>query len=174
MKRISLLISLFGIIKTKTLEFVSVTNHECMARPKIIDVNENEIVFYRLSIKVNKCSGNCNNINDAEAKLCVPDIIKDMNIKVLNMLAIIDETRKITWHKTCKPICRFTKAECNDKQECDENKCRYECKEDLIDKLKCDKGYMWNPSTCTWECNKYCEVGQYLDYENCVCKKKIN
>ena len=32
---------------------------------------------------------------------------------------------------------------------------------------------MWNPSTCTYECNKYCEVGQYLDYENCVCRKKL-
>ena len=64
MKIISLLLtSSFGIIKTKALECVSVTNQECMARPKIIDVNKNEIVFYPLSIKVNKCSGNFNNIN---------------------------------------------------------------------------------------------------------------
>ena len=72
--------------------------------PKIIDVNKKEIVFYPLSIKVNKCSGNCNNINDFMAKLCVPDTIKDMNIKVFNMLARINETRKITWHETCKFI----------------------------------------------------------------------
>ena len=110
MRIISLLISLFGIIKTKAFECVSVTNQECMVRPKIIDVNINEIVLYPLSIKVNKCSGNCNNINDPMTKLCVSDIIKDMNIKVLNMLARINETRKITWHKTCKCICRFTKA----------------------------------------------------------------
>ena len=32
---------------------------------------------------------------------------------------------------------------------------------------------MWNPSTCTCDCNKYCEVGQYLDYDNCVCRKKL-
>ena len=54
MKIISLLISLSSLIKTKALEFVSVTNQECMARPKIIDVNRNEIVFYPLSIKVDK------------------------------------------------------------------------------------------------------------------------
>ena len=171
---ISLLISLFGIIKTKALECVSVTNQECMARPKIIDVNKNEIVFCPLSIKVNKCRGNCNNINDPMAKLWVPDIIKDMNIKVSNMLARINETRKITWHETCKCICRFTKAVCNDKQECSvNNKCKCECKEDLIDKLKCNEGYMWNPSTCTCECDKYCGTGQYLDYDNCVCRKKL-
>ena len=173
MKITSLLISLFGIIKTKALECVSVTNQECMVRPKIIDVNKNEIVFYPLSIKVNKCTDNCNNINDPMAKLCVPDIIKDMNIKVLNMLARINEARKITWHKICKCICRFTKAVCNGKQEWDENKCKFECKEDLINKLICDKGCMWNPSTCTCECDKYCGTGQYLDYDNCVCRKKL-
>ena len=96
MRVISLLISLFSIIKTKALECVSVFNQKCMASPKIIDVNKDELVFYPLSIKINKCSDNCNNINDPMAKLCVPDIVKDMNIKVFNMLARINETRKIT------------------------------------------------------------------------------
>ena len=32
---------------------------------------------------------------------------------------------------------------------------------------------MSNPSTCSCECDKYCETGQYLDYKNCVCRKKI-
>ena len=144
-----------------------------MARPKIIDVNKNELVFYPLSIKINKCSGNCKNINDPMAKLCVPDIVKDTNIKVFNMLARINETRKITRHESCKCICRFTKAVCNNKQEWNENKCKCACKEDLMDKLVCDKGYIWNPSTCTCDCNKYCEVGQYSDYDHCVVRKKL-
>ena len=173
MRVINLLLSLFSIIKTKALECVSVANQKCMARPKITDANKNELVSYPLSIKINKCSGNCNNINDPMAKLCVPDIAKDTNINVFNMLARINETRKITWHKSCKCICRFTKAVCNNKQEWNENKCKCACKEDLIDKLVCDKGYIWNPSTCTCDCNKYCEVGQYLDYDNCICTKKL-
>ena len=37
---INLLISLFGIIKRKALECVSVDNQKCMPRPKILDVNE--------------------------------------------------------------------------------------------------------------------------------------
>ena len=32
---------------------------------------------------------------------------------------------------------------------------------------------MWNPSTCACECDKYCEVGQYLDYRECACRKKL-
>ena len=173
MMLISLTVTLFNLFKTKALECVSVINQKCMARPKIIQTNANESVFYPLSIKVNKCVGDCNTINDPMAKFCVPDVVKDMNIKVFNMLSRINETRKIVWHETCKCICRLTSAICNDKQEWNENKCSCECKEDLVSKLVCDKGYMWNPSTCTCECDKYCEVGQYLDYQNCVCRKTL-
>ena len=168
-----MLANLFDTVKVKALECVSVVNEKCMARPKIIQTNANEPVFYQLSIKVNKCSGDCNTINDPMAKLCVPDIVKDINIKVFNMLSRINDTRKIVWHETCKCICRLTSAICNDKQEWNENKCSCECKEDLVSKLVYDKGYMWNPSTCACECDKYCEVGQYLDYNNCVLRKKL-
>ena len=56
-----------------------------LARPKIIDVNSNEPVFYPYSIKVNKCSESCSNINNPYAKLCIPDIIKTINVKVFNL-----------------------------------------------------------------------------------------
>ena len=173
MTLVSLTVCLFNSFKTKALECVSVINQKCMSRPKIIQTNANEPVFYPLSIKVNKCSGDCNNINDPMAKLCVPNTVKDMNIKVFNLLARINETRKIVWHETCKCVCRLTSAICNDKQEWNENKCRCECKEDLVSKFACDKGYMWNPSTCSCESDRYCETGQYLEYKNCVCRKKI-
>ena len=32
---------------------------------------------------------------------------------------------------------------------------------------------MWNPSTCTCECDMWCKPGQYLDHKNCVCKNKL-
>ena len=129
---INLAISLFSILKVKTLECISVINEKCMSIPKIIDLNKDEPVFYPLSIKVNKCSGDCNNINDPMTKLCVPNIVKDMNIKVFNLLARVNETRKIVWHETCKCVCRLTSAICNDRQEWNKNKCRCECKEDLV------------------------------------------
>ena len=31
----------------------------------------------------------------------------------------------------------------------------------------------WNPSNWDWECDKLCDVGEYLDYENCKCRKKL-
>ena len=70
-----------------SLECISMSNQECKTRPKIIDVNNNELVFYPYSIKVNKCSRSCSNINDPNAKLCVPDIIKNINVKVFNLMS---------------------------------------------------------------------------------------
>ena len=55
-------------------------NQECKTRPEIINVNGNELVFYPFSIKTSKCSGSCNNINESYAKICVPDVIKDLNV----------------------------------------------------------------------------------------------
>ena len=75
---IGLTISLFSIIKTRTLECVSVINRKCMTRPKILDVNEGvgEALFYPYNVLVNKCRGSCDTINNPMAKLCVPGIIK--------------------------------------------------------------------------------------------------
>ena len=50
------------------------------------------------------------------------------------------------------------------------NKCICEYKE-LIDKGICDKGFIWNPCNCECECDKNCDIGEYLDYENCKCRK---
>ena len=43
----------------------------------------------------------------------------------------------------------------------------------MIDKGVCDEGFIWNPSNCECECNKSCDIGEYLDYENCQCIKKL-
>ena len=70
------------------LKCVSMNNQECKITSKIIDINSNEPLFYPYSIEVNKCSGNCNNINDPYAKLSVPDV-KNMIVKVFNLISII-------------------------------------------------------------------------------------
>ena len=62
------------------------TNQECKVRPEIVDDNCDEPVFYPLSIKTSKHSGSCNNINDPYAKMCVPDVVKNLNAKVFNLI----------------------------------------------------------------------------------------
>ena len=43
----------------------------------------------------------------------------------------------------------------------------------IIDKGICDKGLIWNPSNCECTCDKLCDVGEYLDYENCTCRNRL-
>ena len=69
-------------------------------------------------------------------------------------------------------MCKFGANVCNNNQRWNKNKCRCEYKE-LIDKKVCDKGFIWNPSNCECECDKACDFGEYLDYEDCKCRKKL-
>ena len=66
-------------------------------------------MFYPYSIKVNKCCGSCNNVNDQYSNICVPDVVKNI----------------------------------------------------------------WNPSNCEEEWDKSCDVGEYLDYADCKCRKRL-
>ena len=92
---INLAISLFSVLKVNTLECLSLINRECMPRPKILKVNEGigEALFYPYNVLVNKCSGSCDTLDNPMSKICVPKIIKNVNMKVYNFLMRLNETR---------------------------------------------------------------------------------
>ena len=48
-------------------------------------------------------------------KICVPDVIKKLNVKVFNLMSRTNETRSIEWHETCKCKCKFGANICNTK-----------------------------------------------------------
>ena len=106
---INLFINLFNISKVNTLECLSVINQKCMPRAKILDVNEGvgEALLYPYNFLVNKCSGSCDMLDDAMAKICVPNVIKRINVKVYNFLMRFNETRNVLWHESCKCVCRL-------------------------------------------------------------------
>ena len=124
-KKIFCIGSLFlsSLVSSTPLSCISIKNQECKVRPKIVDINSNNPIFYPFSIKIIKCSGSCNNINNPYAKICVPDVIKDLNVKVFNLMSKTNETRLIKWHEICKCICRLDGIICNSKQRWTENKC---------------------------------------------------
>ena len=115
-----------------------------------MNINSNDHLFYPYSIKINTCSGSCNNVNDLYANLCVPDVVEVKNVKLFNLMSRTNEERYIGWH-----------------QIWNKDKCRFECKE-LIDRGRWDKGFIWSPSNCKCECDKPCDVS-----ENCKCRNKL-
>ena len=86
---------LSSLASTTPLSCISMNNQACKVRQEIVNVNRNEPVFYPFSIKTSKCSGSCNNINDPYAKIYVPDVVKELNLKVFNLISRTNETRRI-------------------------------------------------------------------------------
>ena len=106
---INLAISLFSILKVGALECLSVVNQKCMPRPEILEINEcvGEALFYPYNLLVNKCSGSCNTLENPWAKICVPNVIKGVNMQVYNFLMRLNETRNVLWHESCKCVCKL-------------------------------------------------------------------
>ena len=98
------------------LSCISVNNQECRVRPQIVNLNNDEPVFFPFSIRTSKCSSSCHNINDPYATFCAPDFVKNLNVKVFNLMSRTNETRQIEWHKTCKCECRLDAGVHNNKQ----------------------------------------------------------
>ena len=115
------------------LKCASINNQECKVIPEIININSNESFFCPYSIKGNKSSDSCNNTDDPYSHLCVPDVVKNINVKVFNIMWRSNETRHIKWHETCKCICRLDSSGFDNKQRWNNDKCRCKCKE-LIEK----------------------------------------
>ena len=98
------------------LSCILMNNEECKVRPQIVDIDGDDSAFFSFSIKTGKCRGSCDNINNPCAKLCVPDVVNNLNLKVSNLVTGTNEIRRIEWHEKCKCKCRFNSNFCNNKQ----------------------------------------------------------
>ena len=67
------------------------SNQDCKIRPALLNINSSEPLSYPYHVLVNKCNSSCNVINNACAKLCVPEVVKNINIKVFNLILRINE-----------------------------------------------------------------------------------
>ena len=77
-------------------------------------------------------------------------------------MSFTNQIKHIEWHKTCKCKCGLDSSVCNNKRKWNEDKCKCECREELIDKERCNKGFIWNPSNCKCECDRSCDIREYL------------
>ena len=68
---------LSGFTNASSVKYISMSHQECKTRLQVINVNNNNLIFYPFSVKPIKCSSNCCNINDPYEKNCVPDVVKN-------------------------------------------------------------------------------------------------
>ena len=98
------------------LKCVSMNNQEYKVRPEIVNINSNKPSVYPYSVKISKCSGSCNNINDPYAELCVSNVSKKINVNVFNLISRTSETRYLEWDQIFKCKCRLDVKVSNNKQ----------------------------------------------------------
>ena len=74
-------------IRTK---YVSLSNQKCEIQPTLINLHFNdynqEFHYYPLAVKLDRCVGSCNTLNDLSNKAYAPDKTEDLNLSVFNMI----------------------------------------------------------------------------------------
>ena len=84
--------------------------------------------YYPFAIKLDRCVGSCNTINDLSNKVCVPNKPEDLNLSLFNMIIGISESKALTKHVSYKCICRSDGRNCKSDQRWNIDKYQYECK----------------------------------------------
>ena len=141
---------------------VSLNNQPCQARTALVNVNSNKLLHYLVTVSVNKSGGNCNSIYDPYAQVCASDKMKNMNIKVFNLMSRVNVTIILVQHQSCQCKCELNESVCYSNQKWNHDERRCECKV-LDDWSSCKDDYMCNPSACNSECSDPCKINEYLD-----------
>ena len=130
---------------------ISLSNQKCMIQPTLINLCPNEYSqefhYYHIAVKLDRCIGSCNTLNDLSSKVCVPNKTENLSLSVFIMITRINESKTLIKHISSECKCKFDGRKCNSDQWWDNDKCRYKCKKRHV----CEKNYIWNPATCSCE-----------------------
>ena len=127
-----------------SLKCISLKNQECKVREVVV---KNKYMPFPYDFKVNSCVESCNNISNPYSKVCIADVIKNVTVKMFDLIESTNATKQVEFHESCKCVCKTNSTAFNNKQKFNKNKCRCTC---LINK-KCDNDFIWNYSNCECE-----------------------
>ena len=121
---------------------------------------DNEYMAFPYKIEIDRCVGSCNNISNPHSKVCIPDVVKNVTVKMFDLMDLKNATKQVEFHQSCKCVCKINSNVCSEKQRFNKNKFRCEC---LINK-KCQNDFVWNYSNC--EC-EYKKAAKLIVEEEC-------
>ena len=105
---------------SKHTKCVSLSNQKCEIQPTLINLHPNEYSqefhYYPFAVKLDRCVGSCNTINDLSNKVCAPNKREDLNLSVFNMITGINESETLTKLISCECKCKFDGTKCNSNQ----------------------------------------------------------
>ena len=154
---------MFGLIKKMFIELltdimsacnhkkcVPLSNQKCMTQPTLINLHPSnysqELHYYPCAVNLDGCIGSCNTIKHLSNKVCVPSKTEDLNLRVFNMIAAINESKTLTKNISCECKCKFDGRKCNSNKKWNNDKCqcrvRNPKKHHICEKLYLEPCYM--------------------------------
>ena len=96
---------------------VSLTNQKCEIQPTLINLHpiqySQEFHYYPFSVKLDRCFGSCNALNDLANKVCIPNKREDLNLSVFKITAGIIESKTLTKDISCECKIKFDRRKRN-------------------------------------------------------------
>ena len=121
-------------------KYLSLSNQKCMTQYTLINLHPNEYSqkfhYYPYAVKLDRCVGSFNTLNDLSNKVCVPHKTEDLYLSVFNMIMGINASKILTKYISCECKCKFDGRKCNSNQCWNNDKCRCECKNKISSKTK--------------------------------------
>ena len=106
---------------------VLLSNQKCMIQPTLINLHPNEYSqefhYCPFAVKLDRCVGSCNTLNNLSTKVCAPNKTEDLILSVFNTITGINESKTLTKHISCKCKCKLDQRKCNSNQWWNNNKC---------------------------------------------------
>ena len=68
-----------------------------MIQPTLINLHPNEynqqLHYYPYAVKLDRCVGSCNTLNDLSKKVCVPNYTENLHLSVFNIIGGINDRK---------------------------------------------------------------------------------
>ena len=148
---------MFGFIKKVMILILSIPlisvyclllkNQECGVRKVIVD---SDYMTFPYKIKVDECVGSCNDAENPYFKVYLPDAVKIISGKSLDLISGKSVLKNISFHQSCKCGCLLGEKVCNNKQKWNKEKCRCE----YLKEEKCSGNSFFNVVNCSCEMKK--------------------
>ena len=112
---------LTGIVNgSNHTKIVSISNQKCMIQPTLINLHPSEYSQefhnYPFAVKLDRCVGSCNTLNNLSNKVYVPNKTEDLNLSIFNIITGINESKTLTKYISCECKCKFDGTKCNSNQ----------------------------------------------------------
>ena len=116
---------LLRFVGSLTAKYASMNNQPCVVRPMLADLNPDKLYHYPFIFSLDRCHGSCNTAENPFGRICIPNKMEEVNLKVFNMIKEINKLKKVAEYISYECRFEFVSRKCSLKQKWNNGKCQY-------------------------------------------------